>query len=83
MRVVRDGYGNVANAAGEPIYTNVRFLTDDKKRVAVFTGKAAPVAVFAADDVTLTVTRKPCACKGDPPRMTFQRLWMDADKVNA
>jgi hypothetical protein len=83
VRVIRDGVGNITQG-DTTLHTNVRFLVDDKHRVAVFTNtKAAPSHVYAEGEVLFTVTRKPCACKGDTAKMTLTRAWMSYDKVDA
>lgn len=82
MRVIKEGYGTVTKD-GTVVHSNVRFLVDDQRRVAVFMGKAAPVAVYADGEAEYQSLRKPCACKGDPPRMTLQRLWMDSERQAA
>jgi hypothetical protein len=82
VRIVRDAFGDVSRD-GTTIHTGVRILQDDKKRVAVFRGKAEPVNVYEPDEVTFTVSRKPCACKGDPPKMTLMRLWDASERAHA
>lgn len=82
MRVIKDGFGTVTKD-GAPVHTNVRFLVDDQRRVAVFTARAAPTVVYGPGEVEYQSQRKPCACKGDPPRMTLQRLWMDSERAAA
>lgn len=80
MRIVKDIVGDV-QAGGNTIHHNVRVLQDDKKRVAVFNGRGAPVNVYGPDEVTFTITRRPCACKGDPGRITMMRLWEQAERA--
>lgn len=79
MRVIRDGVGTITQD-GATLHTNVRFLVDDTHRVAVFPSRSAPSVVYAEGEVLYTVVRKPCACKGDAPKMTLQKAWMSYDK---
>lgn len=84
MRVVREAVGDVLRD-GTMVHSGVRIQQDDQGRVAVFSmaGRHAPIAVYAAGEVTYTITRKPCACKGDPPRTVLARLWDQSEKVAA
>lgn len=81
MRVVKDIVGDVSNHLGQQLYTNTRMLVDDQGRVAVFTSRAAPTVVYGKDDVTYTISRRPCSCKGDVPKASLQRLWETAERV--
>lgn len=81
MRVIRDTIGNVT-VDGVTVHTNARILFDDQHRLAVFTGKTLE-AVYVDSEVSYTIIRKPCACKGDAPRMTFQRVWEQAERAAA
>lgn len=80
MRVIRDCVGTITQN-GATLHTNVRFLVDDTHRVAVFPTRAAPSVVYGEGEVLWTMTRKPCSCKGDAPKMALQREWMNVDKV--
>lgn len=84
MRVIRDGVGNITQG-DTTLHTNVRFMVDDTNRVAVFTGqtRTAPHTVYAEGEVLYKIVRKPCACKGDAPKMALQRLWMSQDTALA
>lgn len=83
MRVIRDGVGTITQG-DTTLHTNVRFQVDDKHRVAVFGNtKAAPTHVYTEGEVLYTVTRKPCACKGDVSKMTLTRLWISYDKAQS
>lgn len=82
MRVIRDGVGNITQG-DTTLHTNVRFQVDDTHRVAVFTGRSEPAHVYSEGQVDWKVTRKPCACKGDDPKMVLQRLWMNWDKAQS
>lgn len=82
MRIIRDTFGDVQRD-GQTIHTSVRIMVDDQHRTAVFEAKTAPVAVYDDGEVTYTSQRKPCACKGDPPRMTLMRLWDAAERQAA
>ena len=86
MRVIRDAVGDVRSPDNSLLHENVRYQMDDQKRVAVFGSaktEAAPVHVYAADEATVTVKRKPCSCKGDASRMRLTQAWISADKVTA
>lgn len=83
MRVIRDAVGNITQD-GQVLHTNVRYQVDDQRRVAVWADsrtKAAPVVVYEPNTVETTVTRKPCSCKGDQPRMTLMRMWDQHDRA--
>ena len=82
MRVIRDAVGTITQGS-ETLHTNVRFMVDDTHRVAVFPSRAAPSVVYTEGEVLYSVTRKPCACKGDAPKMALQREWMSYDKALA
>lgn len=84
MRVIRDGVGNITQG-DQTLHSNVRFQVDDEHRVAVFAGqtRTAPTHVYTEGEVLWSVTRKPCACKGDAPKMALQRLWMSWDKAQS
>lgn len=86
MRVIRDAVGDVRASDNSLLHENVRYQMDDQKRVAVFGASktvAAPAFVYAAGEVTVTVKRKPCSCKGDASKLRLTQAWMSADKVTA
>lgn len=82
MRVIRDAVGTITQGS-ETLHTNVRFQVDDTHRVAVFQGRHEPTVVYQEGEVLWSVSRKPCACKGDEPKMALQRLWMSWDKAQS
>lgn len=81
---VRDGFGDISKD-GVALHNSVRFLVDTEgERLAVFPNtKQPPSVVYALDEVTYTMLRKPCSCKGDAPKMSVYRLWDAADRQAA
>lgn len=82
MRPAADLVGNILRD-GTIIHENVRALTDDAGRVAVFVGRKPPANVYASGEVTYSVSRKPCSCKGDAPKMILWRLWEQSERQAA
>jgi len=75
VRTVSDVVGDITKD-GQIIHTGVRIQKDSAGRVAVWVnGTSAPPVVYAPDEVSYTVTRRPCSCKGDIPRLRLAMMW--------
>lgn len=75
VRTVSDVVGDVTKD-GETIHTGVRVQKDTAGRVAVWVnGTSLPPVVYPPDEVTYTVTRRPCSCKGDIARLRLAMMW--------
>lgn len=75
VRTVSDVVGDVSKD-GTVIHTNVRIQKDTAGRVAVWVdGTGQPPTVYAPGEVTYTVTRRPCSCKGDVPKLRLATMW--------
>lgn len=86
MRVIRDGLGEVRDAAGTVIHSKVRVLENDQRQIAVFAGKTQtpPVAVYNLDDGFTYTRNGGCStCQGWPARRSMQVVWERHEREQA